>query len=327
MTEGPPSGNSPLTIVVTGPTCGGKTGLSSELARRFGWPILSLDSMKVYRRMDIGAAKPSSALRSELHFELIDIREPWESFSAADYLDEWKRASDAITGPRIVSGGTVFYLNALREGLFEGPGPDPEVRQRLEEEAESLGLPALHARLTAVDPVAAARIHDTDLRRTLRALEVFEQTGEPLTVWQARRTPLLDPERTWLLGVFRPREELHRRIEARVERMMAAGWVGEVEALLAAHDPPWSREAAQSIGYERIRKALLEGRDPKEEIPHIQTRTRGFARNQLTWVRKMPVEWWRPDERELLLDKVDAAAKDDRTPPPDEERRARKSAV
>ncbi len=318
---------SPLTIVVTGPTCGGKTGLSTEIARRFGWPILSLDSMKIYRGMDIGAAKPSPLLQSELRFELIDLRDPQESFSASDYLEEWKRVSASIEGPRLVSGGTVFYLNALREGLFEGPGPDPDVRQRLEEEATRVGPGALHERLQRVDPIAGARIHPTDQRRTLRALEVFEQTGETMTVWQGRRSPVLDPARTWLLGVFRPRAELHRRIEERVVRMFEAGWVDEVVGLIARNDPPWSRAAAQSIGYERIRQALKEGRDPEEEIPNIQVRTRGLARNQLTWVRKMPVEWWRVEEREELLAALASAVAADALPSEDRERRARKTEV
>ena len=268
----------PWTVVVTGPTCGGKTGLASALARRFGWPILSLDAMKVYRRMDIGSAKPSEELRRELRFELIDIREPWESFSVSDYIEEWSRSSATIEGPRLISGGTLFYLNALREGIFAGPGSDEAVRERLEALAETEGTAALHARLATVDPVAAARIHATDLRRLVRALEVFETSGETLTVWQARRTPLLDPERTVWIGISRPRAELHARIEARVVRMFDAGWVGEVEQLLAAHDPPWSSQAAQSIGYEKIREALAAGRDPRGEIESIQARTRAFAR-------------------------------------------------
>jgi len=310
-------------LVITGPTSGGKTGLAAEIARRTGGTILSLDSMKVYRRLDIGTAKPSGALRAELRFELIDLREPWESFSAADYLEAWRRAAAKHPGPCLISGGTTFYLRALRDGLFEGPTAAPAVRARLAAEAERSGVGALHRRLATVDPVAAARIHATDLRRIVRALEVQETSGEPLTAWQARRRPLLDPERTWLIGVFRRRAELHARIDERVERMFAAGWVDEVRSLLDAHDPPWGPEAAQSIGYERIRAALLEGRDPRDEIPAIQARTRGFARNQITGVRKLPIEWWEAGERDELLARIERAKVDQGEFPRDEARRAR----
>jgi tRNA dimethylallyltransferase len=296
-------------LVITGPTSGGKTGLASEIARRTGRPILSLDSMKVYRRLDIGTAKPSPMLRAELCFELIDLREPWESFSAADYLESWREAASRRPGPCLVSGGTTFYLRALRDGLFEGPTAAPAVRARLAEEAERSGIGALHRRLADVDPVAAARIHATDLRRIVRALEVQETSGEPLTAWQARRRPLLDPDRTWLIGVFRRRAELHARIDERVERMFAAGWVQEVRALLDAHDPPWGPEAAQSIGYERVRTALVEGRDP---------------RNQLTGVRQLPVEWWEAGEVEELLARIEGADLEKGVFPADEARRERK---
>ncbi len=313
--------------VVVGPTSGGKTELAVSMARRFGWPILTLDSMKVYRRMDIGTAKPGDALRDELHFELIDLREPWESFSVADYLEEWRLVSARIEGPRIIAGGTAFYLNALLEGLFEGPGPDPVVRQRLDQEAERSGTATLHGRLREVDPVAAAKIHRTDLRRIVRALEVFETSGEPISVWHARRTPFLDRTRTALIGVARPREELHARIDARVERMFATGWVEEVEALVEAHDPPWSERAAQSIGYECIRAALAGKRDPREEIPTICHRTHAFARRQITWVRKMPVEWWRIEERDELLERVERITRGSEPFAPDEERKGRWSKI
>lgn len=317
--------DAPLTVVVTGPTCGGKTSLATAIARRFGWPILSLDSMKVYRRMDIGSAKPSQELRAELRIELLDLREPWERFSVSDYIEEWRKVSATIEGPRVLSGGTAFYLSALREGLFEGPGPDAEVRATLGERADREGLDVLHRRLAAVDPVAATRIHPTDRRRTIRALEVFETSGEPITVWQARRTPILDPARTLYLGVHRPRPELHARIAARIDRMFAAGWVDEVRALIAAHDPPWSEGAAQSIGYERIREALARNRDPEQEIPRIRARTNAFARRQLTWIRKMPIEWWSPEEHPDLLEVMDGRAEGTIPLTPDEDRLARRS--
>jgi len=314
-------------LVITGPTSGGKTGLAAEIARRLDRPILSLDSMKVYRRLDIGTAKPSAELRAELRYELIDLREPWEPFSAADYLEEWRKASARSPGPCLIAGGTTFYLRTLREGLFEGPTAQPAVRARLAEEAARRGTAALHRRLAEVDPAAAARIHATDLRRIVRALEVQEASGEPLSVWHARRRPLLDPDRTWIIGVFRRRADLHARIDERVLRMFAAGWVDEVRGLLEAHDPPWGAEAAQSIGYERIRAALVEGRDPRAEIPAIQARTRGFARNQITGVRKLPVEWWEASELDELLARIERADLERGDFPKDDARRARSSEI
>ncbi|MGA1202467.1 MAG: tRNA (adenosine(37)-N6)-dimethylallyltransferase MiaA [Planctomycetota bacterium] len=318
--------SAPWTVVVTGPTCGGKTGLSTALARATGWPILSLDAMKVYRGMDIGSAKPSAELRSELRFELLDLRDPWETFSVSDYLEEWKAVSERIAGPRILSGGTLFYLNALREGLFEGPGADPATRERWEARADAEGTASLHRHLCGIDPIAAARIHPTDRRRLIRAIEVFESSGETLTAWQARREPSLDPERTIWLGISRPREALHARIEARVLRMFDAGWVAEVEGLLARREPPWSSSAAQSIGYEVIRERLLAGEDPRGGIERIQSRTRAFARRQLTWARKLPIEWWTPEEFEERGERLIASLTRGELPTPDPEARQRGAA-
>lgn len=320
-----------LAIVVTGPTAGGKTSLSAAIARRLELPIISLDSMKVYRRMDIGTAKPSAQLRAEIGFEMLDLRDPWETFNVADYLEELARVTADIGDVWLLSGGTAFYLNVLREGLFEGPGPDLELREGLAEEARIHGAAALHQRLGAVDPATAATVSPGDLRRVIRALEVYELSGEPISIWHQRRKPFIPADRMLMAGVARPREELYRRIDARVVRMFDSGWVAEVEGLIATHDPPFGQEASQSIGYQRIASALLERRDPREEIETIASRTRSFARSQLTWVRKMPLEWWAEDEEEIFLERVSdtlaAIAAGDAIPAADEERKARSQQV
>ena len=310
------------TIVVTGPTAGGKTQRALRLSRHFSVPVLSLDSMKVYRGMNIGAAKPPTDLAS--HYRLIDIRDPGEPFSVGDYLRELGGLLPELGDPLLLSGGTAFYLNALLEGIHPGPSPDAELRARLEAEAAAEGTLALHRRLVAVDPEAAAKIHTTDLRRIVRALEVYELWGEPISEVQRRKRPFFEPSGVRLIGVARDREELYARINARVERMFAAGWVEEVRALMAANDPPWGPEASQSIGYRIIREALERGEDPAEERETIQARTRRFARSQLTWFRKMPVEWWRPDEEDALVESLERDLEAYRTngtfPEPDADR-------
>ncbi len=289
----------PPTLVVTGPTAGGKSRLAVRIARRLSVPIISLDSMKVYRGMDIGTAKPGAELVREIPFHLMDIRAAWESFSVGDYLREVEALVAELPRPHLFCGGTAFYLHALVAGIFAGPSAQPELRASLEEEARLRGTEALHRRLVAADPRAAEKIHPGDLKRIVRALEVIEVCGEPFSRLQAERRPLLAPGSFRLIGMSRPREEVYGRVDARVARMFEEGWVEEVVRLRDAHDPPWSKEAAQSIGYVRIAEALEAGRDPRLALPEIQKRTRHFAKAQLTWFRKMPIEWWE-DEEELM---------------------------
>ncbi|MEM7262903.1 MAG: tRNA (adenosine(37)-N6)-dimethylallyltransferase MiaA [Planctomycetota bacterium] len=298
-------------IVITGPTAGGKSRLVAELASRFGSGVISLDSMKVYRGMDIGSAKPSPERIESTPFHLIDVRDPWEPFSVGDYLDELEgiagpesAPSIAESAPWLFGGGTAFYLNTLLRGIFRGPAPDESLRIELTARAEREGVDALHRELAALDPPSAEKIHPTDLRRIVRALEVMRHCDEPFSVLQARRRPILRPQQTRLVGIGRSREELYRRIDDRVTAMFDRGWVAEVQDLLDAHDPPWSHQAEQSIGYAQIREALEAGEDPTERIPVIQQRTRHFARHQLIWFRKMPIEWWAPDELDALVNSV-----------------------
>jgi tRNA dimethylallyltransferase len=297
--------------VLTGPTGSGKTRLGIELARRHAAEIVSMDSMALYRGMDIGTAKPTVAERADIPHHLIDVLDPWESASVAWWLGEATRlcADIEARGKRVlIVGGTPLYLKALMFGLFEGPPGDDSVRRRLTAEADRLGGAALHERLTQVDPAAAARIHANDLRRIIRALEVFELTGKPLSRWQTQWgagspgsgvssegavsfSALEDADPALLAGkalwLDLPRPELYVRINQRVDAMFAAGLVDEVRALWDL-GRPLSREAAQALGYKEVFAHLDGARDLAATIELVKTRSRNFAKRQLTWFRHLP---------------------------------------
>jgi tRNA dimethylallyltransferase len=275
--------------VLTGPTGSGKSQLALGLAEHLGAEVVSMDSMALYRGMDVGTAKPTAAERGRVPHHLIDVLDPWESASVAWWLERAAaccRDVEARGKRALVVGGTPLYLKALLRGLFDGPPADEALRRQLTEEAERAGRAALHARLAAVDPAAAARLHPNDLRRVVRALEVWQLTGRPISAWQQqwsgerrRAHPVL-----WL---DLPREELYARIDARVGRMMEAGLVDEVRALRRL-PRPLSREAAQALGYKELFDHL-DGRASLEEaVERIRARSRHFAKRQLTWFRHLP---------------------------------------
>jgi tRNA dimethylallyltransferase len=278
-------------LILTGPTGSGKTELGIELAERLGAEIISMDSMALYRGMDIGTAKPTPAQRRRVPHHLVDILAPWEAASVAWWLEQAAACCRDIErrGRRpLFVGGTPLYLKALLCGLFDGPPGDEALRQRLAQEAEQLGPFALHQRLARVDPGAAARLHPNDLRRVIRALEVWELTGRPLSAWQTQWsvTPGSRPTDR-VLWLDMPRPELYARIDARVARMFAEGLVDEVRALRAL-GRPISLQASQALGYKEV-FAHLDGRAALEDaIRHIQTRSRNFAKRQITWFRHLP---------------------------------------
>ncbi|NCF99610.1 MAG: tRNA (adenosine(37)-N6)-dimethylallyltransferase MiaA [Planctomycetia bacterium] len=320
----------PLAIIVTGATCGGKSKRALDISRDTGLPVNVMDSMKVYRGMDIGSAKPAEELRNGKPYQMVDLVDPWEEFTVFDWLSALGESASS-KDPWLISGGTVFYLHALREGIFQGPGPDDVIRERLKAESKSIGGDYLHDKLKEVDPDAALMIHRHDHKRLVRALEVHEQSGEPISVWHKRRVPILDPDKTLLIGVHRERQEVHRRIKARVVRMFTEGWIDEVQSLLDAHDPPWSDTAGQSIGYQRLSKALKEGTDPFLEADKIIALNRALARSQLVWARKLPIAWFAPDEGDRVNERVQSAldaVKEGRPiDPPDRELMARRRTV
>jgi tRNA dimethylallyltransferase len=287
-------------LIITGPTACGKSALALKLAERVGGEIIGLDSMTVYRGMDIGTAKPSIEDRARVPHHLIDVLGPWESLTVAWWLEQAAAACRDITarGKRpLLVGGTPFYLKALFHGLFAGPPADEGLRKRLEAEAAAVGNEALHQRLAAVDPRTAARLHPNDVRRVVRALEVHTLTGKPISDWQKTwdtpafaNDPATAPPREQIPAVVLelPREELYDRINQRVEVMLAAGWSDEVRRLRGLPNP-LSREARQALGYREI-LTHLEGAGPGwgETIELIKTHTRQFAKRQLTWFRHLP---------------------------------------
>ena len=281
-------------VAIVGPTASGKARLAAAAARAAGLPLLSCDSMKVYRGLDVGTAKPPAELREGLEWRGIDVADPWESFDARRFValfEECLAEARAAGRPLLLSGGTMLYLKAATEGLADAPPRSPDVRARLEAEAVAEGSPALHRRLVELDAPTAARVHPNDLRRIVRALEVHEVSGRPLSSFHGQFGAVrCDITRT-VLRVARERPDMDRRIDERVERMIGAGWADECEALLG--DPRGiSPEARQALGYRQLFEWLAAGRSGSSArdavVARIQTATRRFARRQLTWLRKLP---------------------------------------
>jgi tRNA dimethylallyltransferase len=288
-------------LVLTGPTASGKSRIALELASRHGLEILSADSMSVYRRLDIGTAKPTAEERARVRHWAIDLVEPWQTFDTARYVAEADRvlADAAARGQRLlVVGGTPLYLMALLRGFFAGPSADPELRARFaEREASSPG--ALHEELSRVDPESAARIHRHDTKRLVRALEVFTHTGRPISELQQQfdSGPPRYPHR--LVALSLPRDELKARVRARTTRMLEAGLVDEVRGVLAAGG--FSRTAAEAIGYAET-LAFLRGEIGADQLGYaIRTATHRLVRKQETWFRRFR------DARRLALAPADAS--------------------
>jgi tRNA dimethylallyltransferase len=310
-------------LVLAGPTGSGKTRLGIDLAEQLGAEIVSMDSMSLYRGMDIGTAKPTLQERQRVRHHLIDVLDPWQSASVAWWLEQAAAAVKDIEGRGKIAlfvGGTPLYLKALLRGLFQGPGADRELRQRLEEEAHRIGTPALHARLAKVDPIAAQRLHPNDLRRIVRALEVFELTGRPISSWQSQWLAVRGQESgvrsresgirgkepgggdekaevssltpapwplTPVLWLDLPRAQLYERIDRRVEDMFTGGLVDEVRGLREL-SRPLSREARQALGYKEV-LAHLEGKATlPDTVEEVKTRSRNFAKRQISWFRHLP---------------------------------------
>ncbi len=307
----------PRAIALMGPTASGKTATALELAERLGGEIVSVDSALVYRGLDIGAAKPDAAERARAPHHLLDLRDPWESYSAAEFANDARRALDDIVARGrmpILAGGTGLYFRALLEGLSPMPKADPQLRAEISAEAERAGWPAMHAQLTQVDPKAAARIHATDPQRIQRALEVFRLTGKPISAWQAAHGPQRPPLRVLKL-VLSPadRAVLHRRIELRFDQMVAQGFLDEVRRLralpeLMAAPAPLDLPAIRAVGYRQAWQYLDGEGSATEFRDRAIFATRQLAKRQLTWLRgELDARWFDPaSERARLLDAVAA---------------------
>jgi tRNA dimethylallyltransferase len=280
--------------ILTGPTAAGKTALSLLLARRLNAEIVSVDSMAVYRGLDIGTAKPTPAQRAEVPHHLVDLVEPSEIYTVARWLADAASAVESCRsrGKRVLFvGGTPLYLRALRDGLDPQPAGDPELRQALEAEIEAKGSEPLHARLAKVDPVAAARIHRNDTRRIIRALEVVEVTGQPLPTSWADPPPLHPVFSRQMLVLDQPRRILRARIDRRVEAMFAEGLIEETR-VAAGRPGGIGATACQAAGYAEAIEVLAGTMTPKRAIELTQQRTRQLAKRQLTWLRSFTSAIW-----------------------------------
>ncbi len=276
----------PDVLAVLGPTASGKSDLGLALARRLGGEILCCDSTQVYRGMDVGTAKPTPRERAEIPHHLVDLVDPGEPFHAAAWAARARPAIAEISargGLPILVGGTGLYFRALVKGLFDAPPSDPAIRARHEEEARRVGTPALHARLAAIDPDAAAAIRTNDLVRVSRALEVHEQTGVPISELRRRAVPP-DPLRLYTVILDPSLDELRTRIELRVDAMMAVGFLAEVERLWAAGHR--DARALGALGYQQLGRHLAGAISLDEAVLETKRATVAYARRQRTWFRK-----------------------------------------
>lgn len=294
----------PLAIALMGPTASGKTALALEWAERLGGEIISVDSALVYRGLDIGAAKPDADEMARARHHLIDVRDPWQPYSAAEFARDARAALDTVVARGrvpILAGGTGLYFRALLQGLSPMPEADPHMREEIGAEIAKRGLPALHAELAAVDPVAAARIHATDAQRIQRALEVYRASGRTISAWRAEAPVSRLPYRVLKL-VLAPQDRavLHQRIERRYDQMLAAGFLEEVQRLrsmpqLQGHPRPTELPAVRAVGYRQAWE-YLDGRgdaaDFRDRAIHA---TRQLAKRQLTWLRgELDARWFDP---------------------------------
>ena len=292
-------------LCIAGPTASGKTALAVELAKDLNGEVVSCDSMQVYRRMDIGTAKPSPEEMQGIPHHMIDVAEPDEDFSVSRYCAMAAPIVDDIVArgkTAIIAGGTGLYMDSLIRGNDFAPFPSTGVREKLEAEADEVGLPAMLARLREIDPDTADRVFDR--KRILRALEVYLETGETITEHN-RKTRLIPPKYTplWLGLDFADRGELYRRIDKRVDIMLEMGLMEEIRSLLDSGIPE-KCTAMQAIGYKEFVNAL-EGREPlSQATEEVKKASRHYAKRQLTWFRRNPAVRWLvrsgDDDREIL---------------------------
>ncbi len=316
MTRPPGAAPIPL-LVVAGPTGVGKTEIGLEIAESFEAEIVSADSVQVYRGMDIGSAKPTREEQARVPHHVIDVAEPDEAFSAGRYAELAAVAIADITGrgkrPLLV-GGSGLYLRALLEGLVTGASADPEVRRRIGERLAREGLAVVRARLEEVDPASAARIHANDAYRMTRALEVFELTGEPLSELQEhqRRLPPVYDAR-WL-GLTEERPVLYDRIEARCDRMIAAGFLEEIHRL-REKGFGLDLRPLRSLGYRQMGDVARGEQTLLQALDEMKKETRRYAKRQLTWFGALPgISWLSPTkERRAILDRARVLLEGSRT--------------
>jgi tRNA dimethylallyltransferase len=283
-------------LLLMGPTGAGKSDLALELAHRFPFEIVSVDSAQVYRGMDIGTAKPSLEIRRTVPHHLIDILDPTASYSAGEFVrdavDAMQEIWDRGRQPLLV-GGTMLYFHALSAGIAQLPPADSKVRAEIDAQAALAGWPALHEELARVDPAAAARIHVNDPQRIQRALEVYRVTGEPITrLQQKRQTVLGDAPVLEIALAPLERSRLHERIEARFGAMLAAGLLEEVRVLRERNDLTAEHPSMRAVGYRQAWKFLAGQYGLDEFKQQAVAATRQLAKRQLTWLRRRQTATW-----------------------------------
>ncbi len=292
-------------ICIAGPTASGKTGLAVELAKELGGEVISCDSMQIYKRMDIGTAKPTKDEMQGIPHHMLDVAEPQEDFSVSRYCEIADPILQDILArgkTAIIAGGTGLYMDSLMKGNAFAPCPATGCRERLEAQADEIGMVAMLEKLRAIDPETAARLHPADRKRILRALEVFQETGETITAHN-KRTQAIPPKYTPIyLGLdFAERSQLYRRIDLRVNLMMQQGLLEEIQALLASGIPE-KCTAMQAIGYKEFVAALRGDISVEEAVAQVQLASRHYAKRQLTWFRRNEKMRWliRREESEIL---------------------------
>ncbi|MFP4598426.1 MAG: tRNA (adenosine(37)-N6)-dimethylallyltransferase MiaA [Persicimonas sp.] len=290
----PPTKGLPKLLVVCGPTAVGKTSLALGVAEELGGEIINADSVQLYRRLDIGTAKPTPAERTRVPHHLFDVLDPDQESNVADYL-EMAHAAIAEVHERgkipVLVGGTGMYVRLLVHGIFEAPPPDEELREEFRALAEREGRAHLHDMLAEVDPELAERVHPNDMVRTIRGLEIYEQTGKPLSVHQREhrfQKPNYDALKVALL---RPRHELYERINRRVHIMLEQGLVDEYRGLIA---DGYDRELKplQSLGYRQMGQHVLDDMPLEEAVAEMKSQTRRYAKQQIGWFRNEPNIHW-----------------------------------
>ncbi len=298
----------PPCIFLMGPTASGKTDLALSLVKQFPCDIISVDSAMIYRGMDIGTAKPSPDILAQAPHRLINICDPAESYSVAQFCRDAQAEIKTIQAagriPLLV-GGTMLYFHSLQQGISELPSANPELRQRLNREAEEIGWLAMHQRLAKIDPIAAQRIHPNDPQRIQRALEVYELSGETITAWYAK-TPVKKWSQPLIKLVIAPnqRRVLHDRIAQRFNAMLKQGFVEEVRGLLMRGDLTLDLPSIRCVGYRQVWQYLIGDLDEASFSERAIIATRQLAKRQLTWLRTETDTFWFDSQQADMTEKV-----------------------
>lgn len=296
------TGSKPLTVALFGPTACGKTKTAIEIARRFNGEIINLDSVQMYRGLDVGSAKPTPLELGQAPHHLIDIAEPLQKLSPFEVVEKARDAAKKILSKNrlpVFCGGTGLYFKALFDGLFEGPAAHPEIRKKIRKQALEQGIPFLHQQLKKIDPETADRISENDLVRIERALEVFEATGKTLSAFH--REQRYEPDFEFIrIGLNYPRPELYARIESRIDTMIQNGLLEEAAGLFARY--PDSLVLSSAIGYKEMKQVLTQQESLLEATVKLKQNTRRFAKRQITLFQSFQNTFWviPPDTNQIL---------------------------